>query len=388
MTRVRVLHIITQLELGGAQQTTLELLRRLEPNRYQVTLIAAPGGPLEADARAIPHVEVVTVPSLVRPLRPWRDVGCIRELTRVMRQRRYELVHTHSSKAGILGRWAAHRAGVPVICHTIHGFAFHPYQPRWIHRAYQMIERQTARTTTHLISVSRHDERTGLAAGIGRPEQYHYIPYGIDVGWFHPNGLSQQSARTRLGLRPEAPTIGTIACFKPQKAPQDFLAACEQLRQRVPSIQCVMVGDGVLRPQIERQIRAQGLEQTVHVLGWRRDIPSVLTALDVFVLTSRWEGLPLAVLEAQAMGVPVVVTDTGGVRDCVEHGVSGFIVPIGDAEALVDRVAALLRDSDHARVMGARAQAQVAERFSVDRMVKDVETMYTDALQAIGHKGA
>lgn len=384
---VRVLHIITQLELGGAQQTTLELLRRLDARRYQLTLVAAPGGPLELEARTIPGLEVHGVPSLVRPLNPWRDVLAVRDLTRFIRTRRFDIVHTHSSKAGILGRWAAHLARTPVICHTIHGFAFHPYQPAGIRQAYQAAERAAARITTRLITVSRHDERAARAVGIGRPGQHQYIPYGVDLGRFHSNGLTPQSARERLGLRTEAPTIGTIACFKPQKALQDFLAVCALVRKAVPDLQAVLVGDGRLRPQIERWRRALDLEDVVHLLGWQRDIPTVLTAFDVFVLCSRWEGLPVSVLEAQAMGLPVVVTDTGGVRDCIEDGVTGCLVPVGDVDGMSRRIVKLLRDGELARTVTKRSVAQVAERFTVDRMVKETETMYAAALHETGEGG-
>lgn len=386
MARARVLHVITQLELGGAQRSTLELLRHLDRWRYELTLASAPGGPLEEDARAIPDVTVVTVPSLVRPLHPWRDLRAVRSLTRLIRQGKFDIVHTHSSKAGILGRWAAAQAGVPVICHTIHGFAFHAGQPAWIRRAYQAAERAAAKMTTRLITVSQHDAAIGLSAGIGASGQYRHIPYGIDVGRFHRNGLTAHAARGRLGLRPDAPTLGTVACFKPQKAPLDFLAMCAQIRHAMPNLQAVMVGDGALRPAIEQQRRALGLEGMVHLLGWRRDIPEVLSALDVFVLTSRWEGLPMSVLEAQAMEVPVVVTDTGGVRDCIIDGVNGSLVPIGDLEGLSRRVVELLRDAEAARAMAAQGEATVTERFSVERMVQTTETMYAEALETSGRR--
>jgi len=388
MKQANVLHLITQLELGGAQGTTLELLQRLDRSRYSLTLVTSPGGSLEAEARRVPGLTVCTLPSFVRSIRPWKDLRCLIELRRFIRIRRFDIVHTHSSKAGVLGRWAAYWAGAPIICHTVHGFPFHSFQKPWVRLGYRAIERATGHATTDLITVNRADHETALAAQLTRSARHIRIPYGIDLQRFHRNGLSPQAARVQLGLRADAPTIGTIACFKPQKELHDFLMMCAQVRESVPEIQCVVVGDGALRSRLERQRRALGLDETVRFLGWRRDIPEILTALDVFVLTSRWEGLPVAVLEAQAMGVPVVVTDTGGVRDCIENGASGFIVPIGDTESLVDRVATLLRDSHHARVMGERALAQVAERFSVDRMVKAVETMYTDALQAIGHTGA
>lgn len=381
---IHLLHVITQLELGGAQQTTLELLRRLDRARYQLTLAASPGGPLEDDARAIPGLDVETFPSLVRSVHPWRDVRTLGELTGFIRKRRFDVVHTHGSKAGILGRWAAHLAGTPVICHTIHGFAFHPHQPAWVRRAYQAAERMTARITTRLVAVNRHDMRTSLSLSIGRPDQYRQIPYGIDLERFHPNGLTPQTARMRLGLHPERPTIGAVACFKPQKAPWDFLAVCARLKALVPNIQCVMVGDGQLRPFVEQRRRSLGLDETVHLLGWQRDIPTLLTACDVCVLTSRWEGLPVSVLEAQAMGVPVVVTDTGGVRDCLEDRVSGFIVPIGDVEALAQRTAALLRRPEMARSIAAQASVNAARHFSVDRMVREIDAMYVAALREAG----
>lgn len=387
MPQRRMLHVITQLEFGGAQGTTLELLRRLSPQEYALTLVTSAGGPHEAQARTIPGLTLQVLPSLARAIDPWRDLAAVRELTRFMQTHRFTIVHTHSSKAGILGRWAAYRAGVPVICHSIHGFAFHPFQPAWIRRAYQAAERAAARVTTSLITVSRYDRQQGLVAGIGRPEQYQHIPYGIDLDRFHRNGLSPEMVRTRFGLNPHAPTIGTIACLKPQKAVHEFLDVCARLRARVPNVQAVVVGDGVLRPQLERQRRALGLEGVVQFLGWQRDIPSVLTALDVFVLTSRWEGLPVAMLEAQAMRVPVVVTDTGGVRDAIDDGVHGFIVPIGDRVGMCERIAQLLTDPAMARDVAERAHRSVAERFVADRMVRHIEAVYEAALSVGAQRG-
>ncbi len=379
----RIAHIITQFELGGAQQTTLTLLRHLAACGIAPTLITSPGGLLEAEARAVRGLEVRTLPSLGRTIHPWRDAAALHWLERFIHGRRFDLVHTHSSKAGILGRWAAWLAGVPVICHTIHGFGFHAKQPAGARRSFQALERATARITTRLISVSRYDQTTGLRAGIGRPEQYVHIPYGIDLRRFHRNGLCPQSARVRIGLDPNAPTIGTVACLKPQKAPEDFLEVCARVRRVVPQLQTILVGDGVLRLRVERRIRQLQLNDTVYLLGWRRDIPEILTALDVFALTSRWEGLPVAVLEAQAMGVPVVATDTGGIRDVITHGEDGWLAPVSDIGRLSEGVTRLLRERAFARTVSQRAHARVVQDHAVERMVTQTEAVYEEMLATV-----
>ena len=381
MRTLRVLHVLTQLDLGGAQTSTLDLLRSLDRHRFDPTLAAGRAGLLWPDAAAIPHLRLVTLPSLQRAIHPWRDTASILRLARFMRRERFDIVHTHNSKAGILGRWAAHLARVPIIVHTIHGFAFHDEQgagARWL---YTSLERRTASITHRLVSASTHDVDAGLRERIGHHAQYALIRYGIDRQRFTVNGQPRHALRRQLGLPADAPIVGMIGCLKPQKAPLDFLRVCSLVALQRPDARFLLIGDGALRPQVERWRRRLGLEERCLLLGWRRDIPALLHLMDVFVLTSRWEGLPIAMLEAMASGRPVVVSRVGGASDVMTDGENGYLVPPGDVRLFAHRVVSLLQHRALADRIGTAAAQRINDDFETTRMVGQLASLY-EALAA------
>lgn len=378
---IKVLHVITQLELGGAQRSTLALLECLDRRRFAPTLLSSDGW-LTRSARQIPGLPVELWPGLRRAIHPLADAMTLARLVAFIRRGRYQIVHTHSSKAGVLGRWAARLAKTPVVVHTIHGFGFHPFQRALVQRCYQFLERRTSRITDGLIAVSQRDRETGLRLGIGHPERYRIIRYGIAREAFGRRTGTTSSLRRMIGLDPDRPVVGTVACLKPQKAPLDFLRACRLIRQRVPEAQFVLIGDGVLRPQVERCRTRWGLQDALHLLGWRDDVPALLPALDVFVLASRWEGLPIACLEALAAGVPVVATAAGGTPELIEHGRNGWLVPVAQPERLAQAVVSLLRDPEARRGMSQAASGSLNGEYTVDRMVAETERWYEQLLDA------
>jgi glycosyltransferase involved in cell wall biosynthesis len=406
---IPVVHIITKLELGGAQQNTLYTLSHLDRDRFAPYLIAGSGGLLDEEARCSDGLRATWMPSLIREIRPWRDLGALLALRRQLVQIRRKagpvmIVHTHSSKAGIVGRWAARLAGATVIIHTYHGFGFHDEQPRWVRRVFIWLERLTARVTDTVIVVSRANQRLGEALGLfgapgtkgvdGRPPAI-LIRSGVDFaaiqsagpgsgagGGAHTAG-DRLEVRAALGLPPEAPVVLTVACLKPQKAPGDIVAAAGRVLRLEPGTYFLIAGDGELRPEMEAMIRADGLQERVILLGWRRDISRLLRAADLFLLTSRWEGLPRAILEALLAGLPVVATAADGVTDVVQEGVNGYVVPVGDAERMADRLVELLRAPELRRRMGVAAAA-LPEEFEIHAMVRRQETLYADVLRGKG----
>jgi glycosyltransferase involved in cell wall biosynthesis len=398
---IPVVHIITQLELGGAQQNTLYTVGHLDRRRYRPYLIAGCGGLLDDEARRLADVDVAWVPSLVREIRPWRDLIALLALWRRLRRIRATagpvmLVHTHSSKAGILGRWAARLAGATAVLHTYHGFGFHPGQSRWLRWLLIGVERMTAAVTDVVITVSQANQRLGAAMGLFafsgsdsfqcRPPTQRLPPSvlirsGIDVSAFRPAGLSGRAAmRASLGIPADAPVVITVACLKPQKAPLDLIEVVRRVVARVPAARFVIVGDGELRGPVERMIADGQLQAHVSLLGWRRDVPACLHAADLFLLTSRWEGLPRAVLEAMAAGLPVVATAVDGVTDVVRDGVNGYLVPVGEPEQTAARVIGLLDDPALRRRMGDAAVA-LSDEFDIDLMVRQQEALYHQVLR-------
>ncbi|MFQ5719564.1 MAG: glycosyltransferase family 4 protein [Acidobacteriota bacterium] len=375
--RISVTHILTRPELGGAQANTLHTVRSLDRERFSPSLITSPDGPLAGDAAAIEGAEVVFVSNLVREIRPGRDWRAARQIRRLLTVLAPDVVHTHSSKAGILGRWAAHRAGVRSIVHTVHGFPFHDHQPAPARRLYIGLERLAARHTDRFICVSRADVAKGERHRIFPPGRSVLIRSGIDLSAYREACGTGKALRKDLGIPADAPLVGMVACFKPQKDPVAFVRMAAGVRRHRPDVYFLMVGDGELRMAVETARLDEALGDRLVLAGWRRDIPAVMDACTVLVLTSKHEGLPRVVPEAMACGRPVVATAVDGTPEAVDEGVTGHLVTPGDVRALVARTLDLLAAPDVARRMGAAAATRVTE-FDIDRMVRQQEDLYTE----------
>lgn len=374
MSRLRILHLITQLELGGAQENTLYTVSHLDPARFEPVLAAGPGGLLDERARALDGVPFLTVRLLARPLRPHRDLAALAGLVALFRRLRPHIVHTHSSKAGILGRWAAAMAGVPVRLHSVHGFGFHAGGRSVLRRALVGAERLTAPLTTHWIVVSRANLEQGAALGLLDPARTTLIRSGIDLGRFSAGGDGER-VRRELGLRSGQPLVGAVSCLKPQKAPLDLVEVAARVARDLPEARFALAGDGELRGAVEDAVAARGLAGRFHLLGWRRDVPDLLAAIDLLLHTARWEGLPRVLPEALAAGRPVVATDVDGAREAVEEGVTGHLRAPGDVEGLAGCIVALLRDPERRARMGERGRRSVGE-FDIRDMVRRQEDLY------------
>ena len=377
--RIKVTHILTRPELGGAQVNTIYTVRHLDRDRFAPSLITAPDGPLAGDAAAIPRAEVIFVPDLVREIRPGKDWRAGRKLVRLLRALSPQIVHTHSSKAGMLGRWAARRAGVPVVVHTVHGFPFHDHQPAVVRRLFIGLERAAARLTDRFVCVSRADVEKGRRYRVFDPSRATLIRSGIDIGACRAARGRGADLRAELGLPGAAPLVGMVACFKPQKDPVGFVRVAALVRHTVPDARFLMIGDGELRPAVEAARREEGLDGSLLLAGWRRDIPAVMDACDVVVLTSLHEGLPRVIPEAMACARPVVATAVDGTPEAVSDGVTGYLVPPRDAGQAAGRIVQLLRDPAAAQRMGGAGARRVTE-FDIVAMVRRQEELYLDLL--------
>jgi len=377
--RVKVAHIITRLELGGAQQNTLYCCEHHDRKIYDVLLISGVGGYFDTQAQKIPGCKTYLLPELKHPIRPGWDLKALGRLTRILKDEKVELVHTHSSKAGILGRWAAKRAGVPCVIHTVHGWGFHPGQFLLIRWAYQALERWAARFTDVLITVSDENKQAGLAAGIGRPGQYRIIHSGIDPKQYR---LSfPRARRARLKLRTKGlPCVLVLSNFKHQKSPMDVIEVADALRSKVPYALFLWAGDGPLFQEVERKIKARGLERHFILLGWREDVAELLAVCDALLLTSIHEGLPRVVLQAMAAEKPVVATAVSGTPEAVKDGVTGFLHAPHDTAAMADSLAKVLADPKLGRKMGKAGRGLLKGSFLIDEMLHQIEKTYEKAL--------
>ncbi|MGC8915472.1 MAG: glycosyltransferase family 4 protein [Thermoanaerobaculum sp.] len=372
--KLRVLHAITMLELGGAQRNTLDTVRSLSRSQFEVGLACGVGGELYDEGRSLPDTAFFPIPHLLREVRPWHDVAAFWELRAAIRAFVPHIVHTHSSKAGVLGRLAARAAGVPVVIHSIHGFGFGPHQLAPVRAAFLAAERLVARHTTAFVAVSRENLETGVLLGLFPREKAWVIRSGIDLEAFRqPQDVG--AVRQELGIPPHAPVVLQVSCFKPQKAPERFVELASRLAPLFPEAHFLLVGDGELRARVERLRQVLGVGERLHLLGWRRDVPRLLAAAQVVTLTSRFEGLPRVLVEARCVGVPVVAMAVDGVVEVVADGVNGYLVPPGDVAAMAEKVGWLLADPERARAMG-EVGRQGLEEFSVARMVADQEALY------------
>ncbi len=384
MSQVPVIHIITRMEFGGAQQNTLHTVTSLDRERFRPVLLTGPGGYLMPKVRDL-GVDLRIVTSLDRAIKPVADAAAYREIAGLLGpfRGRPAIVHTHSSKAGILGRWAAHRSGIPVILHSIHGFGFTPAQGPVMRYLLRSAERFTSRITDHFIAVSESNRLDGIRYGLFTAGRCSVIRSGFDLESFrraqpHPPDLLRQ-----LGVPQGAPLVLMVACLKPQKAPLDFVKVAALTHGEVPEARFLIAGDGVMRGALLQEIDRLGLKDVFLAPGWREDVPELIKSSLVVVLTSRWEGLPRVIPQAKAAGRPVVATAVDGSVEAIRDSVDGYLCSPGDVDTLADRVIRLLKDPDLAHRMG-REGSRMVDEFDQDTMVRKQEELYERLLKEKG----
>ena len=380
--RYRVLHLITRLDLGGAQQNTLYCAARHDRERFEVDLLAGAGGMLDDEARRIGDARVELLPWLKHEISPGSDLAALLRLRSYFRARKIDLVHTHSSKAGILGRLAARLAGVPAVVHPVHGWSFNPTQSALRRAAYLRLERMAAGLTDRLVAVSARNRDEGLELGIGRPGRYEVLHSGIDIESYRAPGADRSELRRALGFDESHVVVGAVACLKPQKAPLDFFRAAAAAHADEPRLRFFIAGDGELRPQLESLIRQEGLQEIVRPLGWRRDVPDLLHACDLFLLTSLYEGLPRTVLQAMAAGVPVVATAVDGTPEVVEDGRTGLLIPPARPAEAARALLRMVREAGLRERCVAEARRRLDRSFDIRAMVRDLDGLYLSLLQS------
>jgi glycosyltransferase involved in cell wall biosynthesis len=384
LTPIPVLHIITRLIVGGAQENTLYTADRLDPRRYRVEVVCGPQtgseGSLIEEARA-QGISLTIMPDLLRQVSPLHDFKAIIALSRLIRHGGYKIVHTHSSKAGILGRLAARLAGAPVIVHTVHGWSFHDYMPPIARRIYILLERWVARFSDAIVVVTQKDIEKGLNAGIGHRGQYHLIRSAIPLDEFDPRLADGIPIRRQLVLPLDAVVVGTIGRFSAQKNPLDWIRVASLIGSARPQVRFLLVGDGPMRPQVEAAIKQSNLAERVVLTGLRRDAPQLLAAMDVFLLTSLWEGLPRTIPEAQAMGLPVVANRADGTTEAVQDGLSGYLCSPGDLDSIAERVITLVDQPVLRDEMGRRGRSAALAEFDLSKMLEGIDQLYQQLLK-------
>lgn len=381
--RIRVLHVITRLVVGGAQENTLLTARHLDRARYDVTLASGyatgPEGSLED---SLPRdIVFERIPELCREPSPIMDALALRRLHQLMRRYQYHIVHTHTTKAGILGRVAARVAGVPVIIHTPHGHAFDGYVNRVGSEGLKVVERWLTRWTDRIICLTEAEREDCLRFRIGSPDNFEVIHSGVDIDRFRQARPDPVAKRQELGLPPTGPLVGYVGRLAAVKGGSVLLDAASRIRSAVPDATLVFVGDGPLRPELERRAARLHLNGAVMFLGLRRDVADILPLFEVVAVPSLNEGMGRVAVQAMAAGRPIVGSRVCGIQDVIADGQTGLLVPPGDPDALARSVIQCLTNPDLSTRLGRNAQAGI-HNYGIAPMVAKIDSLYTRCAQA------
>ncbi|MFA5027725.1 MAG: glycosyltransferase [Candidatus Methylomirabilota bacterium] len=380
---IRVARVIARLNVGGPARHTVLLAAGMDPRRFATTLITGRVEPDEGDfgfLAAERGVVPVTIPELSRALHPGRDLAVLVKLVRLFRRLAPDIVHTHTAKAGALGRVAALLAGVPVRIHTFHGHVLDGYFSPPVSRLFLAVERGLARRTDRIVILGPRLRAAMLALGIGRPDQYAVIPLGLELARFRSVRRDPLSLRATLGVPAGAPLLGSIGRLVPIKDHPTLFRALAAVPAGPAAPHLAVVGDGECRGELERLAEALGIGARIHFLGWRHDLEAILAGCDVVISSSRNEGTPVALIEAMAAGVPVLATDVGGVGDLVADGETGWLVPPADPGAMAARLQTLLADRAGAERAAARARDAVFARHDAPGLIRRMEALYDEVI--------
>lgn len=384
---MHVAHVITRLILGGAQENTLwNVIDQMRLFGDRVSLVTGPGigpeGSLEPLARQA-GVELHVLPDLRRNLHPIRDFHSSIAIRRCLKRLSPDLVHTHTSKAGILGRWAASQLGIPAV-HTVHGASFHVGQSRLAFGVYRALERWAGPRTAHFITVCDAMIDQYVAAGVAPREKFTTIRSGFDVVPYLAPNRSREKVRHELGLSAEDIVVAKVARLFPLKGHEYWQEALPKLVERSPHLKILLIGDGILRPQIEENLARMGLADRVVMTGLVPPdrIPELLHAADVVMHTSVWEGLARVLPQAMVAGKPVVSFAIDGAHEVVLPERTGLLVPVGDAPGLVDAVSRLAADADLRERMGLAGRELCATEFAHETMTRRIREVYEQVLAA------
>lgn len=378
---MHICHVITRLIIGGAQENTVLTCEGLHQQGHRITLISGPTrGP---EGSLVDRVRgggysYIELPELIRAINPWMDLRARREMASEFRRIKPDIVHTHSSKAGIIGRFAAADARVPHIVHTIHGMSFNRTQPRLTQRAYAWLERKAARKTHTIVTVADAMIDQTVAAGVCRREKMLTVYSGMDVGQFTPSAERRASARRAWGVADDTIVVGTVARLFRRKGYEQLIPIMDAAVRREPRLHFVWIGDGAQRAEYEAELARRGLTDRTTLVGLvpPAAVGDLLAGCDLLAHPSQWEGLPRAVVQALLLRVPAIAFAIDGTPEVVQDGITGRTVPLNDEAAFVDALCELAHDDSMRMRMGQAGRSLCLERFDWRQMVDQLENLY------------
>lgn len=376
--RTKIVHVQLLPLMSGVQKVSLDELAHLDSARYERIAMCKCEGEFTENLRRI-GVRVHLVPELERAISPVQDFRAYRALRDFFSREQPDIVHTHSSKTGVLGRLAARAARVPMIVHTVHGFAFPSESRKVVKTVFKLLERLSAKVTDTMVVLNDTDAETARDM-LGVPDsRLALLPNGVDIDTYAPADPEkrQELRRSSLGIDSvDDVVIGMVGRLWLQKNPQCFLRAAIQVAGQRSNVSFYMIGDGEFRAELEATINASGHSGRIHILGWRSDVPELLKALDLMVLPSRWEGMPLAILEAMSSAVPVVASDIPGNHHLVRDGRDGRLFPLDDSQALAAALIDLIDDPAKRVRFSAQARAKVLAEYTLSGRMDKITAIY------------
>ncbi|UCE22866.1 MAG: glycosyltransferase family 4 protein [Candidatus Aminicenantes bacterium] len=381
--KIKVLHIITRLDKGGSAENTFLTVKGLDKKKYDVTLMSGPVQDPSQERRiqieecGIPYIHM---PVLVRNINVIADAIAFFKIRRFLAKKKFDVVHTHTSKAGLLGRFAARLAGVPVVVHTPHGHVFFGYFGLMKTKIFILLEKLANRMTDRIVALTHREKADYISYRTCPEEKLTVIPSGIELNKFREYTPSNKTKlKKEIGLPENSFVVGTAGRLVPVKGPEFLINASQTIIPKHPNTCFLFAGDGPLKEDLQKKANEAGGEKNIFFLGWRDDIEHILSIFDVFCLPSLNEGMGRVLVEAMAHGIPIVASDVGGIPDLVTHGKNGFLVPPKNPEELAKHIQILIEDEAKRKKMG-EAGKKMAQKFSHESMVKNIAALYEELL--------
>jgi glycosyltransferase involved in cell wall biosynthesis len=401
--KIKVTHIITRMDMGGSAQNTLLTALHHDSQHYNVWLLK--GSTLESamtqdeikivedqlETAKKQGIEIIDVPSMVRRISPINDVRGLVALFHHIRKMEPHIVHTHTSKAGILGRLAAWMARVPIVIHTPHGHVFYGHFGRSLSRMFLQMEKLLGRITHHQIALTPEEGKDYLNLGVAKSNNISVIHSGVDLNCFKRSKTKSNPRRNELGIPPDSLVVGYVGWLIPIKGVTYLVNAMAEVVQRHPNSLLVLVGKGDEKGEEEiklsKQVENLGIADNVRFLGWRPDVNEIMGCFDIFVLPSLNEGMGRVLVEAMSAGLPIVASRVGGIPDLLKDGENGLLVPPANAGALEQAISDLLSDKDRRKRMGETGK-KMCRPYSIEAMVDKIDNLYSRLLARIFHESA
>lgn len=382
--RIRVAHLITNFMIGGAQDYLLSVVRELDQERFEPLIAGRLEGEWVDKVCSIPGVRVFDIPSLRRDISPWNDFRAIFQIRKFCQEHDIDILHTHSSKPGVVGRFGGTLASVPRIVHTIHGFSFHGFMPAWKRMLFVTIERMMSRYTSVLLLYSHQDHKLATRLGIGAKKSVETFYYGIDYNPFSEQ-IDRKRIRTSLGFNDSDLVVGFTGRLTEQKGLHILIAAFALAHRQIPSLRLLLVGDGHLQDDLQSMANRMDIKDRVVFTGFRSDIAPLLISMDMFIMTSLWEGLSRSLAEAMYASLPIIATDVGGTSDAIRNNETGWLIPPDDVQSATVALLEVIRNPVKATELAGNGHRWARKNFDPqlmgDRISQLYETLFYEDFQ-------